>query len=119
MADLIQFRVSPGSDPTGHEVRALLHAHLAREQRRKARHFWVHALAFVGGLYVLGTLVPQIGPGWIHAVLLTLWGACSLATLVAAATEYLWQRREAHLLVRQTCGSRKLDCSSPGSNLRV
>ena len=95
MTDLIQLPVSPQSDPKGENLRAILKAHLAFEHARTARQFWVHLSAVVGALNIL---LPQPTSQPVRAVLLALWGSCSVCALVAAGFECSWRWREARLL---------------------
>lgn len=98
MSDLIRFTVAPDSDPKRDEIRALLGAHLAREHTRRARHFFVHLLAVLGGLIALCVQFPQFTPAQGREVLLALWSACCVCAAAVSAVEWSWWRRETRLL---------------------
>ena len=96
MSDLIQFTMS--SHQSHDEVYALLDAHMAHEHTKAIRQFCVHVLAVVGGLIALCLLFPDQASPQLQAMLLALWGACCVCSLMAAGMEWKWQRREARLL---------------------
>jgi len=98
MADLIQFTVSPQSDPIGIATRAILHAHVAHERSKATRRFWVHLLAALGGLVVLCLVFPQAASAQVQDALVALWGACGVCVITAVAVEWRWRRREAQVL---------------------
>jgi len=95
VTDLIQLPVSAQSDPKGEAIRAILNAHLAFEHTRATRQFWVHLSAILGALSIL---LPQATPPQARALVLALWGVCSVCALVAAGFECIWRWRAAHLL---------------------
>jgi hypothetical protein len=98
MSDLIHFAVSPQNDRKGDEVRAILTAHLACEQTRATRHFLVHVLALVGGLFALSMVFPQVTSEETQRALLIVWGVCCVWAIVVAASEWVYHRRETQLL---------------------
>ncbi len=95
MTDPIRFDVSPND---GGAVRALLQAHLAYEQAKAMRHFWVHVLALLGAVGALCLIFPQWQGTQIRAVLLASWGACVACAAVSGGVEWAWRRRETRLL---------------------
>ena len=98
MPELIQFTVSPHSDPVGLATRAILQAHFSHERSKARRQFWVNLLAAVGGVVILCLMFPQAASAQLRDVLVALWVACCVCVMTALALEWRWRRREAHVL---------------------
>ena len=99
MPDLIQYTLVPGRNDL--QVRAILDAHLAYEHTKSARQFWVHILAFLGGLIALCTLGSRFVPPDVNDILLSIWSTCCVGVILLAISELRWYRRASRLLAEQ------------------
>jgi len=64
------------------------------------RHFFVHLLAAMGGLFVACWLFPAAASQTVRDALFGTWLLCCLAALTTAAVEWRLHADEARLLVR-------------------
>jgi hypothetical protein len=107
--DLLHFAISAEDRRAAcEELRAILLTHVALERTTSLRHFFVHLLAAMGGLFVACWLFPDAASGAVRETLLWIWGLCCLAALISATVEWELHTDEARLLARNHSGARRI-----------
>jgi len=93
--DLVILRAPESRDPGDSRFRGVIEAHFAWERARGVRDLVIYILAILSAPVWLAAVRPQWLPAQVKDLALALWAVSFVGFLMAAASEWKWQRQRA------------------------